>query len=48
MVRLSTEMGRTAALRASTRAFDAVYLSAAALAGPQAFREKRKPVWRGR
>ena len=48
MVRLSTEMGRTAALRASNRAFDAVYLSEDALEGPQSFREKRKPVWKGR
>ena len=45
---LSTEMGRTAALRASNRAFDAVYLSEDALEGPQSFREKRKPVWKGR
>lgn len=48
MVRLSTEMGRTAALRASRKAFDAVYLSEDALEGPQAFRERRKPVWKGR
>jgi enoyl-CoA hydratase/carnithine racemase len=48
MVRLSTEMGRTAALRAANRAFDAVYLSEDALEGPQSFREKRKPVWKGR
>ena len=38
----------TAALRASNRAFDAVYLSEDALEGPQSFREKRKPVWKGR
>jgi enoyl-CoA hydratase len=48
MVRMATEMGRTAALRASHRAFDAVYLSDDALEGPRAFREKRKPQWKGR
>ena len=48
MVRLSTEMGRTAALRASRQAFEAVYLSEDALEGPRSFREKRKPVWKGR
>ena len=48
MVRLSTEMGRTAALRAARHAFDTVYLSEDAQEGPQAFREKRKPVWKGR
>jgi enoyl-CoA hydratase/carnithine racemase len=48
MVRLSTEMGRSAALRASRHAFDTVYLSEDAQEGPRAFREKRKPVWKGR
>ena len=48
MVRMATEMGRTAALRASNRAFDAVYLSEDALEGPRSFREKRKPQWKGR
>jgi len=48
MVRMATEMGRTAALRASHRAFDAVYLSEDALEGPRSFREKRKPQWKGR
>jgi len=48
MVRMATEMGRSAALRASARAFDSVYLSEDALEGPQSFREKRKPQWKGR
>lgn len=48
MVRLATEMGRTAALRASHRAFDVVYLSEDALEGPRSFREKRKPQWKGK
>ena len=48
MVRMATEMGRTAALRASLRAFDSVYLSEDALEGPRAFREKRKPQWKGK
>jgi enoyl-CoA hydratase/carnithine racemase len=47
MVRMATEMGRTAALRASHRAFDSVYLSEDALEGPRSFREKRKPNWKG-
>jgi len=48
MVRMATEMGRTAALRASSRAFDSVYLSEDALEGPRSFREKRKPQWKGK
>ncbi|MFN0163876.1 MAG: enoyl-CoA hydratase-related protein [Burkholderiales bacterium] len=48
IVRLSTEMGRSAALRAARHAFDQVYLSEDAQEGPRAFREKRKPVWKGR
>lgn len=47
IVQLATEMGRTAALRAATHAFDHVYRSADAQEGPAAFREKRKPRWRG-
>jgi enoyl-CoA hydratase/carnithine racemase len=47
IVQLATEMGRTAALRAAAHAFDRVYRSADAQEGPAAFREKRKPRWRG-
>ncbi|MCD6680768.1 MAG: enoyl-CoA hydratase-related protein [Burkholderiaceae bacterium] len=48
MVYLSTEMGRTAALRAAYHVFEPVLASEDAQEGPAAFREKRKPVWRGR
>ncbi len=48
MVYLSTEMGRTAALRASHHLFEPVLQSEDAQEGPAAFREKRKPKWRGR
>ncbi len=47
VVMLSTEMGRTAALRASRHAFERAYRSADAQEGPKAFAEKRKPQWRG-
>ncbi|MCD6675373.1 MAG: enoyl-CoA hydratase-related protein [Burkholderiaceae bacterium] len=48
MVYLSTEMGRTAAMRAAYHVFEPVLRSEDAQEGPAAFREKRKPVWRGR
>jgi enoyl-CoA hydratase len=48
MVMLSTEMGRTAALRAARHASDRVYRSGDAQEGPRAFAEKRCPQWRGR
>ncbi len=46
-VRIATEMGRSAALRSADHAFDRVYRSKDAQEGPTAFREKRKPQWRG-
>lgn len=48
LVYLSTEMGRSAALRAGHHLFDRVYRSDDAQEGPRAFKEKRKPQWRGR
>ena len=48
MVYLSTEMGRSAALRAGAHLFESVYRSEDAQEGPRAFREKRKPEWKGR
>lgn len=47
VVMLATEMGRTAALRASRHAFEHAYRSRDAQEGPTAFREKRKPNWTG-
>jgi len=48
LVYLSTEMGRSAALRAANHLFEKVYLSEDAQEGPRAFKEKRKPSWKGR
>lgn len=48
LVYLSTEMGRSAALRAADHVFDRVYRSADAIEGPTAFKEKRTPHWQGR
>lgn len=48
LVYLSTEMGRSAALRAGHHLFDRVYRSEDAQEGPRAFKERRKPQWRGR
>jgi enoyl-CoA hydratase len=48
LVYLSTEMGRSAALRAGYHLFERVYRSEDAQEGPRAFKEKRKPQWRGR
>jgi enoyl-CoA hydratase/carnithine racemase len=46
-VRLAAEMGRSAALRAAGHAYELSYRSFDAQEGPTAFREKRKPQWRG-
>lgn len=48
LVYLSTEMGRSAALRAGRHLFEPVYLSEDAQEGPRAFAEKRPPNWKGR
>jgi enoyl-CoA hydratase/carnithine racemase len=48
MVRISTELGRSEALIESKKIFESVYNSDDALEGPRAFREKRKPKWKGR
>lgn len=48
LVYLSTEMGRSAGLRAAQHLFEPVYLSADAQEGPRAFSEKRTPQWQGR
>lgn len=48
LVYLSAEMGRSAALRAATHLFESVYRSEDAQEGPQAFKEKRPPRWKGR
>jgi enoyl-CoA hydratase len=47
MVMLSTEMGRTAALRAARHASEHAYRSQDAQEGPKAFAEKRRPKWTG-
>lgn len=47
IVRLATEMGLSDARVAAREAFGPAYRSRDAQEGPAAFREKRKPVWRG-
>jgi enoyl-CoA hydratase/carnithine racemase len=46
-VMLSTEMGRSAALKAARHASEYAYRSADAQEGPRAFAEKRRPQWKG-
>ena len=47
-VMLSTEMGRSAALKAARHASETAYCSDDAQEGPLAFAEKRNPVWSGK
>ncbi len=47
-VRLATEMGQSAALRAARHLWRPVYTSDDAKEGPRAFADKRAPVWQGR
>ena len=48
MVMLSTEMGRSAALRAARHSSEVAYRSEDAQEGPKAFAEKRRPRWKDR
>ena len=48
LVYMSSEMGRSAALRAAYHLFEPVYRSEDALEGPRAFGEKRSPRWQGK
>lgn len=47
LIGLATDMGRSAALQAARYVFDRVYRSEDAQEGPRAFREKRRPQWKG-
>ncbi len=48
LIAVTTDMGRSAALKAATHVFDRVYRSEDAQEGPRAFTEKRKPQWKNR
>ena len=48
MVMLSTEMGRSAALRSARHVSEYCYMSEDAQEGPLAFAQKRRPDWKGR
>lgn len=48
MIRLSEEMGRSAAWDVADALFEPVYTSADAQEGPRAFTERRTPRWEGR
>ena len=48
MIAIAAEVGASEAVTAADRLFERVYLSEDAIEGPLAFREKRKPNWRGR
>ena len=48
MVYMATEVGSTESLCTADQIFEPVYRSEDAIEGPLAFREKRKPNWRGR
>lgn len=48
LVYLTSEMGRSAGLRAAQHLFESVYLSEDAQEGPRAFAEKRAPRWTGK
>jgi enoyl-CoA hydratase/carnithine racemase len=48
MVYAAAEVGWTAALAEGDRLFEPAYLSEDAQEGPRAFREKRRPAWKGR
>lgn len=48
MVYATAELTRTQAWEEAERLYRRAYLTEDALEGPKAFREKRKPQWRGR
>lgn len=48
MIAMAAEVGASEAIGKADRIFERVYKSDDAIEGPLAFREKRKPNWRGR